>query len=91
MEMQRQGRLLHNVRGRKRPGELEWKEREERVTDEEKTEMESKLEEKKWVKERKRKDRALQLSSEGSHSLLIERSAAMEQDNQSACLASVLC
>lgn len=26
-----------------------------------------------------------------NHSLVIERSTAMERDNQSACLASVLC
>lgn len=43
------------------------------------------------VKEIKRKDGALQVSYEASRSLIIERSAATERDNQSACSASVLC
>lgn len=43
------------------------------------------------VKEIKRKDWALQVSSEASCSLIIERRAAAERDNQSACSASVLC
>lgn len=43
------------------------------------------------VKEMQREERAAQVSAEVSHSLIIERSSAMERDNQSACLASVLC